>query len=247
MNYQIAPTISSKQQTLGYSEFQLQNQTIQISLQDFQGDFDPFQKVNNIITPLLFTYKDKTIYDEPIPLFNSKEYPYLIKLNNASLILNTLDHQDKYQQEQKQYLIVLARCSDVFAVDGSNCADEYTIHTYLSKYHGFLFLNIRLKLEYFNKLYYTSFDVNLPQYSQILLKQQETIIDSGIVFNNYECFQFLNNYEFITQAIDKYFSQKQLTLILLELTISQLKRKQLIQNQVQYWLKQVQLCNQYSY
>ncbi|CAD8210301.1 unnamed protein product [Paramecium pentaurelia] len=216
MSYSIAPNISSKQQTLGYTEFQLQDSTIQISLQDFSGDIDPFQKENNIITPLLFTYKDKTIYEKPIALFSSQEQPYLIKLNNASLILNTLEYKDEKYQEQRQYLIVLARCSEVFAINGSNCADENTINTYLSKYHGFLFLNIKLsqlnyitqEFEYFNKLYYTSFDVNMPQYSQILLKQQETIIDSGIVFNNFEHFSFLNNYEFINQVIDNSFSQK---------------------------------------
>ncbi|CAD8115583.1 unnamed protein product [Paramecium sonneborni] len=213
---QIAPNISTKKQTLGYTEFQLQDSTLQISLQDFSGDVDPFQQQNNIITPLLFTYIDKTIYEEPIALYNTLEQPYLIQLNNASLILNTLDQQDVKLQKQKQYLIVLARCSNVFAVNGSYCADENTINTYLSKYHGFLFFNIKLSqfnyrtkdFEYFNKLYYTSFDVNLPQYSQILLKQQETIIDSGIVLNNYERFSFLNDYEFINQVIDNSFSQK---------------------------------------
>ncbi|CAD8174751.1 unnamed protein product [Paramecium pentaurelia] len=217
MNYQISPNINSKQQLIGYSEFQLEDSTIQIQLQDFSGDVDPFQKENNIITPLLFTYQDVTIYDEPIPLFSSKELPYLIQLNKGSLVLNTLFEQnDEKFQKQKQYFLVLAKCSSIFAFNGSYCADDNTINTYLSKYHGFFFLNIKLsqfnyktkQLENFNKLYYTSFDTIKPQYTQILLKQQETIIDSGIIFNSYERFSFLNNYEFINQVIDNQFTQK---------------------------------------
>ncbi|CAK81243.1 unnamed protein product (macronuclear) [Paramecium tetraurelia] len=101
----------------------------------------------------------------------------------------------------KQYLIVLARCSNLFAVDGSNCADEYTINTYLSKYHEFLFLNIRLsqlnyitkELKYFYKLQYTSFDVKLYKF----------------YYNNRKPSLLISvQLRVTTQAIDKYFSQK---------------------------------------
>ncbi|CAK63849.1 unnamed protein product (macronuclear) [Paramecium tetraurelia] len=39
-----------------------------------------------------------------------------------------------------------------------------------------------------------------------MLKQQETVIDDGLLFNNYKSYQFLNNYELINQQVDSFFS-----------------------------------------
>lgn len=44
---------------------------IDLMLQDFTGDADPFRKYNNIITPHLYTVIDTRIIDKPIPLFSS--------------------------------------------------------------------------------------------------------------------------------------------------------------------------------
>ncbi|CAD8160161.1 unnamed protein product [Paramecium octaurelia] len=41
-----------------------------------------------------------------------------------------------------------------------------------------------------------------------MLKQQETIIDDGILFNNYNRFYTLNNYEMINQQIDNSFASR---------------------------------------
>ncbi|CAD8075046.1 unnamed protein product [Paramecium sonneborni] len=213
---QIAPTISSQQKTLGYAEFQLQEPIIELQLQDFTGDIDPFQKENNIITPLLFKFLNTTIQEEPTHLFSTQEKPYTISINNLSLVLNTLVEYDEKQQQQTQYSIVFARCSESLQIDDSYCADENTIDEYLSKFHGFLFITIYLsklnsvttELEQFKKQYYTSFDTNKPLYSQITLKQQETIIDNGILFNNYKHHKFLNNYELISQETDRQFTKK---------------------------------------
>ncbi|CAK73207.1 unnamed protein product (macronuclear) [Paramecium tetraurelia] len=211
INNQIAPSISSKQKTIGYAEFQLPESMIELNLEDFTGDVDPFKKVNNIITPLLVTFINTTVLEKPIPLFSNDQNPYRIELKNVNLVLNTLDSYDETKKLQEQHAIILARCSSQFLVEGSNCADSQTIDDYLSRFHGFLFVKIRLsqldlvtkELELFKKLYYTSFDTNKPQYSQIMLKQQQSIIDNGILFNNYEHFNFLNNYELITQETDK--------------------------------------------
>ncbi|CAD8073890.1 unnamed protein product [Paramecium primaurelia] len=219
-NNQLAPTISSKQEILGYAEFELKESVIEIQLLDFLGDIDPFKKENNIITPLLFTFINTSILEEPIPLFSSEDQPYRIELKNLTIVLNSLSNQDLMNQQQRQYSIVLARCSQDYNIFGSYCADENTINDYLSRFHGFLYINIYLsklnivtkEFEQLKKQYYTGFDANKPFYSQIMLKQQKTIIDDGILFNNYEEYNFLNNYEIISQETDLKFAAKVINL-----------------------------------
>ncbi|CAD8195884.1 unnamed protein product [Paramecium pentaurelia] len=210
----IPPNISSNQETIGYAQFQIQTGMIDLMLQDFTGDADPFRKYNNIITPHLYTVIDTRIIDKPIPLFSSQEKPYTISFENVTLVLNHEIDPDQDHQEMKQYLIVLEGCSNITLQDNGYCADQKTIDDYLQKFHGFLFLSIKLnqlnhvtrELEEFNKQYYQAFDMLKPQYSQVMLKQQETIIDDGVLFNNYQNYQFLNNYELINQQVDSFFS-----------------------------------------
>ncbi|CAK82847.1 unnamed protein product (macronuclear) [Paramecium tetraurelia] len=163
----IAPTISSNTITIGYAESQVQESMIQLSLEDFTGDVDPFKKENNIITPLLVTLMNTTVQAKPIPLFSNDQNPYIIELSNVSLVLNTLDSQSQNKKTQEQHSIFLARCQNQFLIEGSYCADDKTIDEYISKFHGFLFIKIKLsqlnsitqELEQFKKLYYTNFDV----------------------------------------------------------------------------------------
>ncbi|CAD8122185.1 unnamed protein product [Paramecium sonneborni] len=210
----IPPNISFKQETIGYAQFHIQSAMIELMLTDFSGDADPFRKENNIITPHLYTVIDTTIIDKPIPLFSTQEKPYIISFENVTLVLNHQIDPDQNHQEMKQYLIVLESCSNTTLQDNGYCADQKTIDDYLQKFHGFLFLSIKLnqlnhvtrELEEFNKQYYQAFDMFKPQYSQVMLKQQETVIDDGLLFNNYQNYQFLNNYELINQQVDTLFS-----------------------------------------
>ncbi|CAD8196818.1 unnamed protein product [Paramecium octaurelia] len=210
----IPPNVSFKQETIGYAQFQIQTAMIDLMLQDFSGDVDPFRKQNNIITPHLYAVIDTAIIDRPIPLFSSQEKPFTISFENITLVLNHEITPDQDHQEMKQYLIVLESCSNDTLQDNGYCADQKTIDEYLQKFHGFLFLSIKLnqlnhatrELEEFNKQYYYAFDIFNPQYSQVMLKQQETVIDDGLLFNNYKSYQFLNNYELINQQVDSFFS-----------------------------------------
>ncbi|CAD8109910.1 unnamed protein product [Paramecium sonneborni] len=213
INNEIPPNISSKQQTKGYGEFQWSEPLIQITLQDFTTDIDPFRKENNIITPLLFKLDNFRVQEEPIILY-SEEYDYSsLFVNNGSLILNNAYQQDENHKTMKEYLLVLSICKNSSLKNGSYCADQEIINEYLSKHHGFLILTIRLnqfnyinqKLENFVKQYYQSFDPRKSSYSQVMLKQQETIIDDGILFKNEKYYNFLNNYELINQEVSSEF------------------------------------------
>ncbi|CAD8060861.1 unnamed protein product [Paramecium primaurelia] len=218
-NNLISPNVSSKQKIINYTEFSFSEPLIEINLQDFTNDIDPFRKTNNIITPLLYTIINSTIINQSIPLFSTSESPYQISLSNGSLVLNNIDTNEKNNLDMKQYLIVLTQCSNSSLLQGGYCADENVMREYLKKYHGFLFLTIRLsqlnyvtrELEIIKKQYYTSLDTKNPIYSQIMLKQQETIIDDGILFNNYQRYNFLNNYEMINQQIDNSFASRVFT------------------------------------
>ncbi|CAD8116149.1 unnamed protein product [Paramecium primaurelia] len=213
IDHQIPPIVSFKQQTISYAELKLSNSIIELELQDFLGDVDPFRKENNIITPNLYIVLNTTIYDKPIPLFSSEDKPFKISIDNGTIVLNHDYTGNDSRLEMTQYLLVFESCSNLTAIPGSYCADENVINQYLSKFHGFLFLTIKLnqlqystgELEEIQKQYYTALELSRPLYSQVMLKQQETIIDNGILFNNYKQYSFLNNYELINQQVDNFF------------------------------------------
>ncbi|CAD8145871.1 unnamed protein product [Paramecium octaurelia] len=210
---EITPNVSSKQQTTGYAEFEWKETLIQLTLEDFTSYTDPFRRENNIITPLLFTILGSTIIEDPVPFFSMDTIPMTIFLSNGSLILNNAYEEDENHKVMKQYLLVFATCSNDYEIAGKTCADEKTINDYLAEQHGFMFLTIRLnqlnyvtrELELFAKQYYLAFNPQRPIYSQIMLKQQETIIDDGVLFKNYQHYYFLNNYELINQEVDTSF------------------------------------------
>ncbi|CAK63848.1 unnamed protein product (macronuclear) [Paramecium tetraurelia] len=108
----IPPNVSFKQETIGYAQFHIQSAMIDLMLQDFSGDVDPFRKQNNIITPHLYAVIDTAIIDKPIPLFSSQEKPFTISFENITLVLNHEIIPDQDHQEMKQYLIVLESCSN---------------------------------------------------------------------------------------------------------------------------------------
>ncbi|CAD8129665.1 unnamed protein product [Paramecium sonneborni] len=197
------------------------NSIIELELQDFLGDIDPFRKENNIITPNLYRILNTTIVDKPIPLFSSENKPFKISISDGTIVLNHDYTGNDDRQEMTQLLLVLESCSNLTAVPGSYCADENVIQQYLSKLHGFLFLTIKLnqlkqstgQLEEIEKQYYTAFDTSRPLYSQVMLKQQESIIDDGILFNSYENYYFLNNYELIHQQVEYLFTSQVVSLM----------------------------------
>ncbi|CAD8109111.1 unnamed protein product [Paramecium sonneborni] len=214
IDHQIPPIASIKQQTISYAEFSLSDSIIELELQDFFGELDPFRKENNIITPNLYRILNTTIVDKPIPLFSSENKPFKISISDGTIVLNHDYTGNDGRLEMTQLLLVLEGCSNQTAVPGSYCADEDVITQYLSKLHGFLFLTIKLnqlksstgQLEEIQKQYYTALEPSKPLYSQVMLKQQESIVDDGILFNNYENYYFLNNYELIHQPVDNLFT-----------------------------------------
>ncbi|CAD8106862.1 unnamed protein product [Paramecium sonneborni] len=208
IDHQIPPIVSVKQQTMSYAEFEL--------IIRFFGRCGSVQKRNNIITPNLYRIQDTAIFDKPTPLFSSKDNPYKISISNGTIVLNHDYTGNDDRLEMTQLLLVLEGCSNLTTVSGSYCADEKVITEYLSKLHGFLFLNIKLnqlkystgELEEIKKQYYTALELSRPLYSQVMLKQQESIVDNGILFNNYENYYFLNNYEIIHQQVDNLFASE---------------------------------------
>ncbi|CAD8158546.1 unnamed protein product [Paramecium pentaurelia] len=227
INNEIPPNVNAKQQTTGYSEFKWTEPLITFSLFDFSSEIDPFRKEKNIITPLLFTLVDSRIEEQPIFLFSTEENPRQFVFEEGSLILNNAYGKDEIHQEMKQYLLVFAVCSDELKINGRNCADTKEIQQYIEKDHGFLFLTIKLhqlnyitrELESFEKQYYSAFDPRRTMYSQVMLKQQETIIDDGILFDKLRHYFFLNNYEITTQPVDSDFMPSQIYFIIDNISI----------------------------
>ncbi|CAD8199520.1 unnamed protein product [Paramecium pentaurelia] len=202
IDHQIPPVVNFKQQTISYAEYQLSDSIIQLEFQDFLGGVDPFRK--KIISSLL-NYIELLIQ-------LSIDKPSKILINDGTFVLNNGNTGNDENLDMKQLLLVLEGCSNLTTVSGSYCADENVITEYLSKFHGFLFLTIYLnqfqRQIRIKKQYYTALEPSKPLYSQVMLKQQESIIDDGILFNNYQNYQFLNNYELIHQQVDHFFTSQ---------------------------------------
>ncbi|CAD8179801.1 unnamed protein product [Paramecium octaurelia] len=118
----IPASISIKQQTISYAEFQLSDSIIQLELQDFSGDADPFRKEHNIITPNLYRILNSKIIDKPIPLFSSEDRPFTLSIDKGTIVLNhdSVGIDDHIQMTQ--LLLVLESCSNLTPVSGSYCA-----------------------------------------------------------------------------------------------------------------------------
>ncbi|CAD8145790.1 unnamed protein product [Paramecium octaurelia] len=227
INNQVPPNVSAKQQTTGYSEFAWSEPLITFSLYDFSSEIDPFRKEKNYITPLLFTIVDSRIEDQPILLYSTEEHPRQFQVEEGSLILNNVYGKDEIHKEMKQYLLTFVVCSDDLNIEGITCADTKEIEQYIQSDHGFLFITIKLhqlnyvtrELESFEKQFYSAFDPRRTIYSQVMLKQQETIIDDGILFDKLRHYFFLNNYEITNQQVDIDFMTSQIYFIIDNISI----------------------------
>ncbi|CAD8067664.1 unnamed protein product [Paramecium primaurelia] len=215
-NGNILPTITSNQQALAYSEQELEDNFIQFKLAD-PSNQDPFQRNNNIITPLLFVVEDYQIASAPLPLFSDEKNPFTVGLNKGTLIVNNLNQKINEQsfKPQKNYLLIFIQCLDQYLIDNSNCASQEVIDQYMTEYHGFLSIVMKLEqynyrkdqIEYITKQAYQALSPTYIQYTQIAIQQKAINLDNGLLFQNQVTYKLINDFYLINQSIDNQYIQ----------------------------------------
>ncbi|CAK77762.1 unnamed protein product (macronuclear) [Paramecium tetraurelia] len=215
-NGNILPTITTNQSAQAYTEQGLEENFIQFKLSD-PTNHDPFRRKNNIITPLIFSVENYKIASPPTPLFSDESNPFTVGLQQGTLVVNNLNTQnnDQSYKPSKNYLLIFIECLDEYLDDNSNCASQEEIDNYMSKYHGFLSIIMKLEQynfrknqkEYIMKQAYQAFSPTYIQYTQIRIQQKEINLDNGLLFENLVTHKYINDFNLINQSIDNKYIQ----------------------------------------
>ncbi|CAD8158543.1 unnamed protein product [Paramecium octaurelia] len=215
-NGNIPPTITTNQQAQAYSEQVLEDNFIQFRSND-PSNHDPFKRKNNIITPLLFTVENYKIITAPTPLFSDENQPFTVGLKKGTLVVNNLNDQidDQSYKPSKNYLLIFIECLDQYLDENSNCASQEEIDQYMSEYHGFLAIIMKLEQynykkdqkEYIIKQAFQALSPAYIQYTQISIQQKEINIDNGLLFENQINHNLINDFQIINQSIDNQYIQ----------------------------------------
>ncbi|CAD8070222.1 unnamed protein product [Paramecium sonneborni] len=215
-NGNILPTITSNQQAMAYTEQEMEDNFIQFKLSD-PSNHDPFKRLNNIITPLLFIVENFKIVSAPLPLFSDENKPFTVGLKKGTLVVNNLNTQksDESLKPIKNYLLIFIQCSEQYLDQNSNCASQQEIDQYMEGYHGFLSIIMKLEqysfkkdqIEYITKQSYQAFSPTYIQYTQIAIQQKEINLDNGLLFQNEVTYKLINDFYLINQSIDNLYIQ----------------------------------------
>ncbi|CAD8074770.1 unnamed protein product [Paramecium sonneborni] len=216
VNGNILPTITSNQQAMAYTEQEMEENFIQFKLTD-PSNHDPFTRKNNIITPLLFVVENFQIVSAPQPLFSDENKPFTIGLKKGTLVVNNLNNQNEGEsfKPQKNYLLIFIECLEQYLDSNSTCANKQEIDQYMSEYHGFLSIIMKLEqysfkkdqIEQITKQAYQALSPTYIQYTQIAIQQKEINLDNGLLFQNQITYKLINDFYLINQSIDNKYIQ----------------------------------------
>ncbi|CAK67267.1 unnamed protein product (macronuclear) [Paramecium tetraurelia] len=199
--------------------YEWENGEISFTLYDLSTQINPFTKQNNIIMPVLLEISGLLVSAQPRFLYSTQQVDgdkNVITIDKGKLVLSQVDGSKADDQEEiKQYFIFFTKCRSDWMEEGGYCADQQVIDDYFSINHGLLFLSINLQqynyenLEFdeIKKTQFFAFEESSPFYSQVILQKQRTTVDKGILFNSFEYFDVIKDYQVITQAVTKKFAQ----------------------------------------
>ncbi|CAD8049279.1 unnamed protein product [Paramecium primaurelia] len=219
INGKLIPKVTSSQRMINYTSYEWENSEISFTLYDIRSKINPFTKENNIIMPVLLEISGLLISAYPRFLYSTLQVDgdkNVITIDKGKLVLSQVDGSKEDDQEDiKQYLVFFTKCRQDWMEEGGYCADQQTIDDYFSTNHGLLFLSINLqqynyetlKFDEIKKTQFFAFEEKSPFYSQVVLQKQQTTIDDGILFSNFESFEVIKDYEVNTQAVSAQFAQ----------------------------------------
>ncbi|CAK64508.1 unnamed protein product (macronuclear) [Paramecium tetraurelia] len=219
-NSNILPKSTNTIKAENYSSIQFSNENlVELCYWRYSNEsIDPFRTTDNILMPVGI-YIISGIPQEPFSLlsntttlstYNSK-LSYVEDLN----IIQNSEFNPKLNQT-KEFIIIITTCKQQLLLGNQTCAKQDVIDNFFAQQTNILSFWINFK--YFNsknqnfdvvkKQYYISFEKERAQQIQVILKQQKTLIDTGILFGNFNEQNFIFDAQFLMSTISIDFFQQ---------------------------------------
>ncbi|KAM3141451.1 hypothetical protein pb186bvf_006569 [Paramecium bursaria] len=207
-----------------------------------KNDINPFRNESNIILPLLIGLVN-TEYMQPIPIFSSSIKSYydnstrdIIQLNKMNLSFSRTSGF-----AQRQYFLVLVKCTQQYIAGHGTCASDDEINNYINNLPGILDLTINIKqfnpftqsFDQITKSQYLAIENISSLYTQIQFQVTKMSLNVGFLFDSIQNYTFINNYEINNQLVTKQYSHKLLNQDTLAIIFLRLDTLQ-IESQVVY-------------
>ncbi|CAD8136512.1 unnamed protein product [Paramecium pentaurelia] len=178
---------------------------------------DPFNQQNNILTPLGIYFEDgqpTTIFSflsqvESLSYYGTKKFG----LNQFKLSQNS---NGTSKENVREMMLVFVRCNQTYLSENQTCASQQEIDHFFDSAVNYMAFQINLKqfnsqtevFEFVKKTYYFSLDKAISTQSQILLKQTQAFIDSGIILNSIQEETFVQDAYILTTSASINFWKK---------------------------------------
>ncbi|CAD8124212.1 unnamed protein product [Paramecium sonneborni] len=219
-NSNILPKQSNIIKAENYSSILFSNENLfELCFWKYSSDvIDPFRSTDNILMPIGI-YIIAGIPQKPFSLLSntttlSTYNSNLIFVENLNIIQNS--EFNPLLNQTKELLIVITTCNKQLLSENQTCANDDEIENFFIQQTTILSFWINTK--YFNpknqtfdivkKQYYISFEKERAQQIQVILKQQKTIVDTGILFGNFEQQSFIFDAQFLMSTISNNFFDK---------------------------------------
>ncbi|CAD8194939.1 unnamed protein product [Paramecium pentaurelia] len=223
-NSNILPKSTNIIKAENYSSIQFSNENLfELCYWKYQEDIiDPFRTTDNILMPIGI-YVIAGIPQKPFSLLSnittlSTYNSNLFYVENLNIIQNS--GFNPLLNQTKELLIIITKCKQYLLSENQTCASENEIENFFISQTNILSFWINTK--YFNsksrifdivkKQYYISFEKERAQQIQVIVKQQNTIIDSGILFGDFEEKDFIFDAQFLISTISIDFFKKMINM-----------------------------------
>ncbi|CAD8191579.1 unnamed protein product [Paramecium octaurelia] len=223
-NSNILPKSTNTIKAEKYSSIQFSNENLfELCYWKYSNEIiDPFRTTDNILMPVGI-YIISGIPQEPFSLLTNKT---AISTYNSNLIfvedLNVIQNSEFNPKlnPTKELIIIITTCKKQLLLEDQTCANQEEIQNFFTSQTNILSFWINIK--YFNsknqdfdvvkKQYYISFEQERAQQIQVIVKQQNTQIDTGILFGSFQEETFIFDAQFLMSTISIDFFHKMLNM-----------------------------------
>ncbi|CAD8097800.1 unnamed protein product [Paramecium primaurelia] len=200
---QTLPKITNTQRSIKNYEYKLNETYVQFETRKLSQTFiDPFDPNAIVLQPVVYTFKNGLIIDEP----QAVNYPVQIKegfivLNISNLSLSISDEKSD-QAPEIEVMIALGKCQKRFLLEGQQCANQTITDGYFQQPTNSLLLRQFVKefntndeiLETIGREQLISIQQNYTFQIQTFIRMQETNVDTGFLFEQMQKYNFIVDY-----------------------------------------------------
>ncbi|CAD8166167.1 unnamed protein product [Paramecium octaurelia] len=208
---QILPKILIESDVAAFSKFKMPNDLIAISYIRYEdSQIDPFQQQGNILMPIMAIMENNKPISYQSILNNNEISDYgtnLVEMEQMELVKNM--HNDKTQENNKVYLLLITTCKEQYLKYNQTCASEYEITNFLRT--GLIPIEITVTLQQFSTIDQELYEVekrlqfllqdDLTLKADLSFQNTKSVVDDHPIFSNQKPFIYFSDFTVLTQTI----------------------------------------------